>query len=367
MRTSSWDFQRVSVFVSRICILFLAVVVIFQPVSASSIELRGERTTFSSQHAPISDVLLSLVTSGNLTTTYHTTYIGFNVVNTGTGAASKFELTAEIPDSLEVVSVGQSHGFCSLVGNTVSCLASINTLWNPDAEEGELTGWELYDSGLGLWTISSDNPLNGDYSFEIIDKYNERSQTIDLLDMGCSEAFLDAMPVIYVGEYVRGNGACYSDHYFINVYLLDEFENIIDQWSAGLPGSLMRTVADWSEINHRFENYGAGVRFIRFEDGGEPGELYEVSDLQGPSFDDAYVLIEGASLQPGTDVSVSLLVNFLAGGESIVNVGASAVDSFDHRVTISDSSSVTYIRPSDNTSDDGFSDSSSNGYSNSSL
>src|SRR5690606_27886644 len=90
---------------------------------------------------------------------------------------------------------------------------------------------------------------------------------------GATRTELDAQPLIKVGEWI----SCYSangtvaDTFTINVRLIAE-DGVtelaawtVDNTTAG------GTPNTWTLFEHAFENYGTGLRYVRFESGGWDG------------------------------------------------------------------------------------------------
>jgi hypothetical protein len=156
-------------------------------------------------------------------------------------------------------------------GGALAALPSGNLLENGSGQNPLSTGWTVIENGGNGWGHSSGGGFDSTPGF-FITSYGwcRRSQTIDLIAAGATEAELDAQPLIRVGEVISsyaGNGGG-NDRYFIRVELHDADHNVIAAWDAGTQAAPLTATAGWTEHQYDFENYGPGVRYIYFEDGG---------------------------------------------------------------------------------------------------
>ncbi|KAF5417833.1 MAG: hypothetical protein C5S38_00805 [Candidatus Methanophagaceae archaeon] len=96
---------------------------------------------------------------------------------------------------------------------SVNAVAAQNLLENPGAETGDMSGWTIIpeDPGVGeTWGVR-DSGYTGNHSFSTSYKWCKRSQEIDLLAKGYTEAQLDAVPTINVEEWFAGYGSEWDD------------------------------------------------------------------------------------------------------------------------------------------------------------
>lgn len=117
----------------------------------------------------------------------------------------------------------------------------------------------------------------------------ERHQIIDLVEKtGLSMLELaEVRPNIIVSE-VFTRTYCGGDRYFMNATLLDENHKLIKAYSTGdryLEGGC-DWITDWKEARFNIP-YVDGVRYVRFEDGGQDSENWE--GFFGPRMTDASV------------------------------------------------------------------------------
>uniref|UniRef100_A0A9L0RAB8 F-box protein 2 n=1 Tax=Equus caballus TaxID=9796 RepID=A0A9L0RAB8_HORSE len=153
-----------------------------------------------------------------------------------------------------------------------------NLLRNPCGEE-DLEGWCDVEHGGDGWRVEE---LPGDCGVEFIHdesvkkffassfEWCRKAQVIDLQAEGYWEELLDTtQPAIVVKDWYSGrsDAGCL---YELTVKLLSEHEDVLAEFNSGQvavpPDS---DDAGWIEISHTFTDYGPGVRFVRFEHGGQ--------------------------------------------------------------------------------------------------
>jgi hypothetical protein len=161
-----------------------------------------------------------------------------------------------------------------------------NLLTNPGSEPilgvtDDFFGWTT----SGIWGLSTFHHGDGYLGFVSSYSQNTLSQTIDLISKGFSAETLDKMPIIDVGDFVRGT--VYVGHpldiYQLRVSLLDANHQLITQYDTGQ----QTTGNEWHSLSHTFMQYGAGLRYIEFERIGKDGDGW--AGTYGAIFDDAYV------------------------------------------------------------------------------
>lgn len=147
-------------------------------------------------------------------------------------------------------------------------------------------GWTIEaNGGSGVRFLPEKGALRTSHSL-----YTE-SQTINLLNIGrgFTAAYLDTEPIILYSSFFQGyddNGnQSNSDVYFLNVYLYDKDMNGIDSFESGF----LNTMNSLEQIKGSFRNYGKGVRFIKFEQGGKDGDNWKGN--YGPEIDNSYLSI----------------------------------------------------------------------------
>ena len=163
-----------------------------------------------------------------------------------------------------------------------------NLVTNP-SNDGTMDGWTIMENGGSGWHPHTTLPW-----FCTSNYWDTRYQIIDLVASGYSASFLYTAPEILVSERVSAKD--YGDYYYIVAKLLDETMNEISQWNVGTrtspaeigdPAVINNTVEE--TLSHVFSGYGAGVRYVRFEDGGKDSEGW--SEWYGARFTDATVSV----------------------------------------------------------------------------
>ncbi len=148
-----------------------------------------------------------------------------------------------------------------------------NHLLNANANTGDLSGWTIESEGGDGWNAREFGP--GLYKYQTSYETCTKSQTIDLLELGYTEADLDMQPRIDVWEFYWGydggaGGAALEDTHFMNVELRDGSGNVIDAFQSGD----LTCTADAQLLEATFSDYGAGLREIYVQHGGVDQEYW---------------------------------------------------------------------------------------------
>ena len=176
---------------------------------------------------------------------------------------------------------------------SVNAVAAQNLLENPGAETGDMSGWTIIpeDPEIGeTWGVR-DGGYEGNHSFSTSYRWCKRSQEIDLLAKGYTEAQLDSASTVKVGEWFgQANQYC-GGMYYLNVELRDEDHNVIAYWNSGVHNTTWRGngAASWDQLSHDFSGYGPGLRYIYWEDGSKDENWWE--GYYGAKLDAASVTI----------------------------------------------------------------------------
>jgi hypothetical protein len=161
---------------------------------------------------------------------------------------------------------------------TVHASGQDNLIQNGDASDG-LNHWNITQSGGDGWSTGWGAFLTSFY-------WCEKEQFIDLVSEGFTTDSLDQAPGIYVADnYVNRDAG--PDKYRLHVQLLDNNNNVIENFDTGE----IDCSGSWQTASNIFENYGAGVRKIRFIHGGESDEFW--SGHFGAKMDNAKVKVFG--------------------------------------------------------------------------
>jgi len=182
----------------------------------------------------------------------------------------------------------------------------VNLLTNPGAETGDMSGWTIDEGNNGGngWSakLNSDidhiDPHSGNYYFATSYEWDIRYQIVDLInDAGFTPEELDAAPPIRFSEWAAtrdDTGDYTGGKYYMRFALLGEQPDPANPLAEYLIGSkdspieLDRATA-WFENTHTFTNYGSGVRYLYFEDGGRDKNSW--AGHYGTHFDDASVMV----------------------------------------------------------------------------
>jgi hypothetical protein len=122
---------------------------------------------------------------------------------------------------------------------------------------------------------------------------------LTLVAKGYSTAVLDQAPTINISEWFRGIGPKTADQSYLKVELRGAGGNVIASFNSGE----LTAKSDWQQISHTFANYGAGVRYVYWEDGGKDVEYW--AGHYGTQFDGASLTLTVPSNSPPTDLSLS--------------------------------------------------------------
>uniref|UniRef100_A0A8C5QFD3 F-box protein 2 n=1 Tax=Leptobrachium leishanense TaxID=445787 RepID=A0A8C5QFD3_9ANUR len=151
-----------------------------------------------------------------------------------------------------------------------------NLIKNPCGEEGFEFWDEIQNEGDG-WNIEE---LPGDCGMEFptegVQKYYassfewcSKSQLIDLLQEGYCEELMDVeQPHIMINDWyaARSDAGCL---YELCVQLLSDTRDVMTEYKSEIITIPQDTDGGWNQLSHTFSGYGPGVRFIRFQHGGQ--------------------------------------------------------------------------------------------------
>ncbi|KAJ1145286.1 hypothetical protein NDU88_011577 [Pleurodeles waltl] len=156
-----------------------------------------------------------------------------------------------------------------------------NVLKNPCAEEN-FDSWQIDSNGGDEWVIEDLPGVHGQpFPQPSIRKYFvtsfgncKKSQLIDLKKEGYWESLMDEVqPDIVVTDWYAARHDCGCRYEVcvqllsIDYIVLQEYEPepvIIEQWSD----------AKWRKMSHTFRKYGPGVRYIKFQHGGQDTQFW---------------------------------------------------------------------------------------------
>lgn len=199
-------------------------------------------------------------------------------------------------------------GLAMLTLSAFACDAAVpwgeNLLVNGSGQDVIEAGWTVLGAGGDGWTRQPSGGFD-DHPGYFVTSFGWciRSQTIDLVAVGIAAAELDAAPEIHVGEafsaYIGGGIQAAQDRYFLKVQLLGEDKQVLHEWAAGSQAAGIEVGSEWVEESHEFTDYGPGVRYIYFEDGGIDVGFWR--GFYGTYHDAAFVKFRDAALETDTD------------------------------------------------------------------
>ncbi|XP_072464959.1 F-box only protein 2 [Notamacropus eugenii] len=143
--------------------------------------------------------------------------------------------------------------------------------------EDEFEAWEEVEKGGDGWKVEeipgdcgSEFPGDENVKKYFVTSYEwcRKAQIVDLQAEGYWEELLDTnQPSIVVKDWYssRSDAGCL---YELCVKLLSEHEDVLAEYKSETV-ALPHGLSGWNEISHTFTNYGPGVRFVRFEHGGQ--------------------------------------------------------------------------------------------------
>ncbi len=170
-------------------------------------------------------------------------------------------------------------------GMATAALPGGNLLANPSGAEAPDVGWTIIAgtpvpdfTGWGRATSGGQDGTPGYFITSYSPNPCRRSQLIDLVARGATTDALDAAPRITAGEWIN----CYKafsntgqDKYYIKIELrAADGTTVLASQSAGNETAMLDTPLVWTENSFVFTNYGPGVRYIYFEDGGWDGGFW---------------------------------------------------------------------------------------------
>jgi hypothetical protein len=171
---------------------------------------------------------------------------------------------------------------------TQAFCAGENLLVNPGAETGDLTGWTLELNGGNGWSANFDDIVHsGMNAFSTSYGLGVKSQEVDLVAAGFSEALLDSAPPIAFSEWVASRfdqGA----RYFVKFDVLDVNRAVIATFSDGAQDALVTLGPGtaYFRVSNTFTGYGPGARFLKITSGGQDVAFW--AGNYGAHFDDAF-------------------------------------------------------------------------------
>lgn len=152
------------------------------------------------------------------------------------------------------------------------CKKRRNLLKNPRAEH-KMKNWKILENGGDGWKIEGvmvPHP-NDTIQKNFVTSYGmcKKSQLIDLASEGYNPSFMDHFqPDIKISDWYAPRRDCGSE-YEIHVELLNQRKKPVQTFQPETITFEQWNDPKWNQMTHVFQNYGPGVRYIRFTHGGQ--------------------------------------------------------------------------------------------------
>uniref|UniRef100_A0A3P8WV57 F-box protein 44, tandem duplicate 9 n=1 Tax=Cynoglossus semilaevis TaxID=244447 RepID=A0A3P8WV57_CYNSE len=157
------------------------------------------------------------------------------------------------------------------------CKKRRNLIKNPKGDR-KMEDWVIQENGGDGWKL--EKPMvphpNKTVLKNFVTSYGmcRKVQLIDLVKEGYSPVFMDTFqPHIKISDWYAPRSDCGSQ-YDICVELLDEKKNRIQAFAPETVVFEQWNNRKWNQVTHVFQNYGPGVRFVRFTHGGKDTQFW---------------------------------------------------------------------------------------------
>ncbi|XP_019962799.1 F-box only protein 6-like isoform X2 [Paralichthys olivaceus] len=157
------------------------------------------------------------------------------------------------------------------------CKKRRNLLENPRGEQ-KLQGWQILENGGDKWKVEGVMVPHPDVTVQInfVTSYGmcKKAQLIDLEREGYNSSFMDHFqPDIRISDWYAPRWDCGSE-YDICVELLNHRKRPIQTFDPQTVLFEQWNDQKWCQMTHVFQNYGPGVRYIRFTHGGRDTQFW---------------------------------------------------------------------------------------------
>lgn len=157
------------------------------------------------------------------------------------------------------------------------CKKRRNLLKNPRGEQ-DLNGWQILENGGDRWEVHGIRVPHPDESVQknFVTSYFmcRKSQLIDLEKEGYNPSFMDHFqPDIKISDWYSQRTDCGSQ-YEIRVELLNQRKRPVQTFAPETVYLKQWDEEKWIQMTHVFQNYGPGVRYIRFIHGGKDTQFW---------------------------------------------------------------------------------------------
>jgi F-box associated region/PLD-like domain len=154
--------------------------------------------------------------------------------------------------------------------NAYLALTPANLLNQPE----ELSSWTILENGGNGFLVTGAPDAR---QFMTSYGWGRRQQVVDLLALGLTASELDSGKLPIIARSTYGERAC-PDKFYLKVELLDQNHRVLSARDSGVrthDGECDWTYSGYAQtVHHRFVDYPAGVRYIRWEDGGVDSEYW---------------------------------------------------------------------------------------------
>ncbi|OCT66324.1 F-box only protein 27 isoform X1 [Xenopus laevis] len=167
-----------------------------------------------------------------------------------------------------------------------------NLIRNPCGTDG-LKHWRCMHGGDG-WKVEDNHfPLevaDSQTSFVTSFEWCKKNQLVDLIKEGLWEDLMDNHPPsICISDWYAGRRDC-GCVYEIRVQLLSEDrKHVIDEFKASPDPIPQWNDGNYHQVFHVFNDYGPGVRFVRFSHKGKDTQFWK--DWYGPRITNSSVIV----------------------------------------------------------------------------
>uniref|UniRef100_A0A3Q4B415 Uncharacterized protein n=1 Tax=Mola mola TaxID=94237 RepID=A0A3Q4B415_MOLML len=157
------------------------------------------------------------------------------------------------------------------------CKMRRNLLKNPRGEN-KMKDWQILENGGDRWKVEEvmvPHP-NEAVQKHFVTSYQmcRKSQIIDLSVEGYNPSFMDHFqPDIKISDWYAPRWDCGSQ-YEIRVELLNERKRPVTTFAPETVYFEQWNDQQWNQMIHVFQNYGPGVRYIRFTHGGKDTQFW---------------------------------------------------------------------------------------------
>ncbi|XP_051280720.1 F-box only protein 6 isoform X2 [Dicentrarchus labrax] len=158
------------------------------------------------------------------------------------------------------------------------CKNRRNLLKNPRAEE-DMNGWQIMENGGDRWAVNGIRVPHPDEAVQknFITSFGmcKKSQLISLEKEGYNPSFMDQFqPTIRISDWYAQRTDC-GCLYEIHVELLNQRKRPLQVFAPEVVYLKQWTEETWYQMTHVFQNYGPGVRYIRFTHGGKDTQFWK--------------------------------------------------------------------------------------------